>query len=45
MCIDSQAMNKIIIDYQLYISRLDDLLDHFYGVIIFSKIDLRSDHD
>lgn len=43
MCIDSRVMNKITIGYQLYISRLDDLLDH--GVIIFLKINLKGGYD
>lgn len=43
MCIDSQAINKIIVKYKLLILRLDDnMLNQMYGATRFSKIDLRS---
>ena len=31
MCMDCRAVNAIIVNYRLLISRLDDLFDELYG--------------
>ena len=41
MCLDSRAIDKIIVKYHFFFPRLDDMLDLMTGVTIFSKIDLK----
>nr|GFA23597.1 putative reverse transcriptase domain-containing protein [Tanacetum cinerariifolium] len=42
MCIDYRELNKITIKNCYPLPRIDDLFDQFQGLIVYSKIDLRS---
>ena len=42
MCVDSRAIKKNSIGYKFPITRLDDMLVQFSGVVVFNKINLKS---
>eukprot|EP01018_Ginkgo_biloba_P033327 Gb_18647 [translate_table: standard] len=42
LCVDSRAMNHIIIKYRFPMPRMDDIMDSLARAAYFSKIDLRS---
>ena len=42
MCVDSRAINKIIVGYKFLIPRLDNMLDRLSCATVFNKINLWS---
>jgi hypothetical protein len=42
MCIDFQALKKIMVKNRYHLPRIDDLLDQLKNVVYFTKLDLRS---
>ncbi|WRX26676.1 Reverse transcriptase domain - like 10 [Theobroma cacao] len=44
LCIDSHQLNRVTIKNKYPLPRIDDLFDQLRGVMVFSKIDLRSEY-
>ncbi|GJX36211.1 putative reverse transcriptase domain-containing protein [Tanacetum coccineum] len=44
MCIDYRELNKLTMKNRYPLPRIDDLFDQLQGSSVYSKIDLRSDH-
>ena len=42
LCIDYRELNKVTIQNQYPLPRIDDLFDQLQGARVFSKIDMRS---
>ena len=42
LCVDYRQLNKLTIKNKYHLPRIDDLMDQLNGVVVFSKIDLRS---
>ena len=42
MCTESPAINRITINYQFPLTRIDDLMDYLSGAQYFTKIYLKS---
>jgi len=42
LCVDYRHLNKLTMRKKYPLLRIDDLMDRLYGVVVFSKIDLRS---
>ena len=42
MCIDSRAINKIIVKYRFLMPKMDDIMDCLSGAKYFTKTDLKN---
>ena len=42
LCMDNWQLNKMTVKNKYHLLRIDDLMDQLRGVVVFSKINLRS---
>ena len=44
LCMDNRQLNKMTVKNKYHLLRIDDLMDQLRGVVVFSKINLRSSY-
>jgi hypothetical protein len=41
LCVDYRGLKRLIVKNKFLLFKIDDLLDHLHGTMIFSKINLK----